>query len=143
MADEGSFTFQLSLKVGQDMLNIRGGTFEVFSADVQLAKSSVDPEIARFFSENETGLGAKTVGFQGNEDLKEAGSAIAKASPSATVASITPNCPACGGTTKAKSVSVKGRDVRIHECNQDNGDCLNEKGFPTSVWPAKTKGRDS
>jgi hypothetical protein len=139
MPEDGSFRFQLSLKDGPDMLNVRGDTFEVFVADVQLAKKSVDPEIARFFSENDTGLGAKK-----NADLQEAGKEIAKASPTAQLNSITPTCPTCGGTTYAKTVNVKGREVNIHECNQDNGECQNEKGFKTTVWPAKSaKGRDS
>jgi len=139
VSDEGNFRFQLSLKDGPDMLNIRGATFEVFAADVQLAKNSVDPEVARFFNENETGLGAKE-----NKDLAQAGKEIAKASPTAQVVSNTPNCPQCGGTTFAKSVNLKtGASVKVFECNQDNGTCQNDKGFKTTIWPEKKKGRDS
>ena len=25
----------------------------------------------------------------------------------------------------------------VWECAQDNGECLNDKGYPTSVWPKR------
>jgi hypothetical protein len=137
MAEEfsGYPRFQLGLGRGSDMLVIRGDTFEVWAADVQLAKKSVDPEIARFFNENDTGLGAK------NADVSAARQNIAQGSPTTQVVSINPTCPTCGGTT-TKRQSKTGKT--FWSCNQDNGECKNDKGFNTSVWGAGgQKGRDS
>jgi hypothetical protein len=129
--------FQLSMADGKDMLVIRGDTFEVWAADVQLAKQSVDPEVARFFSANETGLSA--------QDVTQARENVAKASPSAQVRSITPNCTKCGGTTHAKEITLKsGTKKTVYECNQDNGECLNNNGFKSTEWGfGSQKGRDS
>jgi outer membrane usher protein FimD/PapC len=120
------------------MLNIRGSTFEVFAADVQLAKGSVDPEIARFFSDNVTGVG--------NKEMDKARNEVAKASPTARVVSNTPNCKDCGGTTHAKEITLKsGKQQTVYECNQDNGECFKPgTTYPTATWGfGQQKGRDS
>lgn len=40
------------------------------------------------------------------------------------------NCKTCGGTTVAKNTS-RGQ---AFECNQDNGDCFGNNGYPTTTW---------
>ncbi len=45
-------------------------------------------------------------------------------------------CPKCGGSMSPKQ-TPKGQ---VFECDQVNGECLNAKGYPNSVWP-KTGGR--
>jgi hypothetical protein len=37
----------------------------------------------------------------------------------------------------AKQVNTSRGPGTVWECNQDNGDCLNDKGYPTSVWPQR------
>lgn len=32
------------------------------------------------------------------------------------------------------------RAGRVFECNQDNGECLNDKGYPSSFWPKRNNG---
>lgn len=44
------------------------------------------------------------------------------------------NCKACGGTTTAQTKVIKGRPTILYECNQDNGTCLNARGYPTSTF---------
>ncbi len=43
------------------------------------------------------------------------------------------NCPQCSGSMSPKQ-TPKGQ---VFECNQDNGTCLNAKGYPNSVWPKR------
>ena len=49
------------------------------------------------------------------------------------------NCQTCNGTMSQKVITFKGQPKSVWECNQDNGDCLNEKGYPTSFWPKGTR----
>ncbi len=42
-------------------------------------------------------------------------------------------CPQCSGSMSPKQ-TPKGQ---VFECNQDNGTCLNAKGYPNSVWPKR------
>ncbi len=42
-------------------------------------------------------------------------------------------CPQCSGSMSPKQ-TPKGQ---VFECNQDNGQCLNAKGYPNSVWPKR------
>ena len=44
-------------------------------------------------------------------------------------------CPQCEGTMLSKAVNTAKGQATVWECNQDNGECLNDKGYPTSVWP--------
>lgn len=40
------------------------------------------------------------------------------------------NCKTCGSSTSEKN-TPRGL---AYECNQDNGECVNERGYPTSSW---------
>jgi hypothetical protein len=35
----------------------------------------------------------------------------------------------------SKTIQYKGQPKQIFECYQANGECLNDKGYPNSVWP--------
>lgn len=45
------------------------------------------------------------------------------------------NCPKCQGTMSSKVITYQGKPKSIFECDQANGECLNDKGYPNSVWP--------
>lgn len=45
------------------------------------------------------------------------------------------NCKQCGGSMTAQQKQWNGQPRTVFECNQDNGECLNERGYPTSMWP--------
>jgi len=46
------------------------------------------------------------------------------------------NCKVCGGSTSQKQ-TPRGM---VFECNQDNGSCLNNKGYPSSTWAVQRNG---
>lgn len=42
------------------------------------------------------------------------------------------DCKQCGGSMSASMKNIRGQQKRVFECNQDNGECLNERGYPNS-----------
>jgi hypothetical protein len=141
---EGDFKVQLSLKDGADMLNLRTDSIREMVEVLTDATLSEAPQLRRFFIERQ--------GASGNapSDVEQAAAAVAQSTGGKVLpfnkGPQAPVCPSCGGSMTLKDVTLKsGQTVSgVAECNQDRGECLNDKGFATSVWPPKKgKGRDS
>jgi hypothetical protein len=127
------FKVQLSLKDGNDMLNLRADTVDEFDALVSSASLSENPQLRRFFIERQKAPKAPS-------DTATAASAVRNATDG-TTGSENPLCPECGGTTTEKETKT---GKTYWACNQDRGECINDKGYPTSVWSRNApKGRDS
>jgi hypothetical protein len=117
---------QLSDKDGDAILVLRAGSVEEFGALLADVLSANNPVLGRFNLASDTA---------------KAAAKVQKAFPGSSTGSESPLCPECGGTTSEKRTKA---DKPYWACNQDNGECLNDKGFPTSVWSKRqSRGRDS
>lgn len=117
---------QVSDKNGDAILVLRAGTVEEFDALTSSVLESENPILRRFELASDTAKAAAKIaaGFQGS-----------------SVGPENPLCTSCGGTTTEKTTK---QGKTYWACNQDRGECKNEKGYATSVWSRNApKGRDS
>jgi len=130
--ESGNYKLQVSIKVGNDMLNIRADSISELDALTSSVVESENPLLSIFKSN------AKT------SDTQRAANVVQGNFPGSTAGPETPNCTQCGGRTAPKVVNLKkGGSVTVFECQQEKGTCNNDKGFPFAIWPAKNKGRDA
>lgn len=119
---------QLSDKSDNAILVLRAETIEEFDALVSSVVESENPALQRF-------------NLTLQSDTARAATKVAKAFPGSEIGPENPLCTSCGGTTTEKTTK---QGKTYWACNQDRGECKNEKGYATSVWSRNApKGRDS
>ena len=43
-------------------------------------------------------------------------------------------CRQCGGSMTAQNKTIQGKPTTVFECDQANGECLNARGYPNSIF---------